>query len=228
MGTQLRSESAIDTPRARAVDVKLAVVVIPVSDVDRAKRFYGGLGWRLDADFAAGDDWRVIQFTPPGSGCSVIFGKNVTAAVPGSAQGLYLVVSDIGAARDELLGRGVEVSEVFHAGDGHAGTDEPYLFGRLRAHGPDPEHRSYRSYASFRDPDGNGWLFQEVTARLPGRVDPDDTSFTSSAELARALRRAAAAHGEHEKRTGGQHDANWPDWYAEYIVSEQAGKELPL
>ena len=145
----------------------------------------------------------MIQFTPPGSGCSVIFGKNVTAAAPGSAQGLYLIVSDIEAARDELLGRGVEISEVFHdAGGVYAGTDEPYLFGRLRVSGPDPEHRSYRSFASFSDPDGNGWLFQEVTARLPGRVDADDTTFTSSTELAAALRRAAAAHGEHEKRTG--------------------------
>ncbi len=219
--------SAIETPKARTVDMKLEVVVIPVSDVDRAKRFYGGLGWRLDADFAAGDDFRVIQFTPPGSPCSVIFGKNVTAAAPGSAQGLYLIVSDIEAARDELLGQGVEISEVFHgAGDVYAGTDEPYLFGRLRVGGPDPEHGSYRSYASFNDPDGNGWLFQEVTARLPGRVDADDTTFTSSTELAIALRRAAAAHGEHEKRIG-QHDADWPDWYAEYIVREQAGNELP-
>jgi catechol 2,3-dioxygenase-like lactoylglutathione lyase family enzyme len=132
--------------------MKFEIVVIPVSDVDRAKRFYGGLGWRLDADFAAGDDFRVIQFTPPGSPCSVIFGKNVTAAAPGSAQGLYLIVSDIKAARDELLGRGVEVSEVFHgAGDVYVGTDEPYLFGRLRVGGPDPEHRSYRSFASFKD-----------------------------------------------------------------------------
>jgi catechol 2,3-dioxygenase-like lactoylglutathione lyase family enzyme len=225
--TQLRSETAIETPGARAVDMKLEVVVIPVSDVDRAKRFYGGLGWRLDADFAAGDDFRVIQFTPPGSPCSVIFGKNVTAAAPGSARGLYLIVSDIKAARDELLGRGVEISEVFHdAGDVHAGTDEPYLFGWLRVGGPDPDHRSYRSFASFSDPDGNGWLFQEVTARLPGRVDADDTTFTSSTELATALRRAAAAHGEHEKRIG-QRDADWPDWYADYIVREQAGKELP-
>jgi catechol 2,3-dioxygenase-like lactoylglutathione lyase family enzyme len=207
-------------------DMKLEVVVIPVSDVDRAKHFYGGLGWRLDADFAAGDDFRVIQFTPPGSGCSVIFGKNVTAAAPGSAQGLYLIVSDIKAARDELLGRGIEISEVFHdGGDVHAGKDEPYLFGRLRVSGPDPEHRSYRSFASFRDPDGNGWLFQGVTARLPGRVDAD-TTFTSSTELATALRRAAAAHGEHEKRIG-KHDEDWPDWYAEYIVREQAGKPPP-
>ena len=183
--TQVRSETAIEAPRARRVDMKLEVVVIPVSDVDRAKRFYSNLGWRLDADFATGDDWRVIQFTPPGSGCSVIFGKNVTAAAPGSAQGLYLVVSDIKDARDELLRRGVGISEVFHdAGDEHAGADEPYLFGRLRVSGPDPDHRSYRSYASFSDPDGNKWLLQEVTVRLPGRVDADDTTFTSSAELA--------------------------------------------
>jgi hypothetical protein len=169
----------------------------------------------------------VIQFTPPGSGCSVIFGKNVTAAAPGSAQGLYLIVSDIRNARDELLRRGVGISEVFHdAGDVHAGADEPYLFGRLRVSGPDPDHRSYRSYASFSDPDGNGWFLQEVTVRLPGRVDAGATTFTSSAELAAALRRAAAAHGEHEKRTG-QHDADWPDWYAEYMAAEQAGKPLP-
>jgi catechol 2,3-dioxygenase-like lactoylglutathione lyase family enzyme len=208
--------------------MKLEVVVIPVSDVDRAKRFYDGLGWRLDADFAAGDDFRVIQFTPPGSECSVSFGMNVTAAAPGSAQGLYLIVSDIEAARNELLGHGVEVSGLFHdAGDAHAGTDEPYLFGRLRVRGPDPEHRSYRSYASFSDPDGNGWLLQEVTARLPGRVDAANTTFSSSTELAAALRRAAAAHGEHEKRTG-RHDAEWPDWYAAYMTAERAGKELPL
>ena len=219
--------TASETATARGVDMKFEIVVIPVSDVDRAKRFYGGLGWRLDADFAAGDDWRVIQFTPPGSGASVIFGKNVTAAAPGSAQGLYLIVSDIKAARDELLARGVEVGEIFHGGgDVHAGPDEPYLFGRLRVSGPDPERGSYRSFASFKDPDGNGWLFQEVTARLPGRVDANDTAFTSSTELAAALRRAAAAHGEHEKRTGG-HDENWPDWYADYIVREQAGKPLP-
>ena len=226
--TQLRRETATETPRARTVDMKLEVVVIPVSDVDRAKRFYGGLGWRLDADFAAGKTtsaWSSSRRLAPA--CSVIFGKNVTAAAPGSAQGLYLIVSDIEAARDELLGRGVEISEVFHdAGGVHAGTDEPYLFGRLRVSGPDPEHRSYRSFASFSDPDGNGWLFQEVTVRLPGRVDADDTTFTSPTELARALRRAEAAHGEHEKRTG-QRDADWPDWYAQYIVREQAGKQLP-
>lgn len=151
-------------------DMKLEIVVIPVSDVARAKEFYGRLGWRLDAEFASGDDYRVIQFTPPGSGCSVIFGKNVTAAAPGSAQGLYLIVSDIEAARDKLLGRGVPISEVFHDASGvYAGPDEPYLFGRLRVSGPDPERRSYRSFASFSDPDGNGWLLQEITTRLPGR-----------------------------------------------------------
>ncbi len=224
--TQPRRETATEAARAKAVDMKLEVVVIPVSDVDRAKEFYAKLGWRLDADYASGDDYRVIQFTPPGSGSSVIFGKNVTAAAPGSAQGLYLIVSDIEAARKDLLARGVKVSEAFHdAGGVYLGKDEPYLFGRLRVGGLDPEHRSYRSFASFSDPDGNGWLFQEVTTRLPGRVETD-TTFASSAELASALRRAATAHGEHEKRTGG-HDANWPDWYAEYVVREQAGLELP-
>ena len=210
-----------------AIDMKLEIVVLGVSDVDRAKAFYENLGWRLDADFAAGDDWRVIQFTPPGSGCSVIFGKNVTAAAPGSAKGLYLIVSDIDAARKELLGRGVQVSEVFHAaGSVHAGADEPYLFGRHRVSGPDAEHGSYRSFASFSDPDGNGWLFQEVTMRLPGRIDSATTSFASASDLASALRRAAAAHGQHEARKG-QADKNWPDWYAEYMVREQSGKDLP-
>ena len=223
---EVRSNDARDASVAR-VDMKLEVVVIPVSDVDRAKEFYAKLGWRLDADFAHGDDWRVIQFTPPGSGCSVIFGKNVTAAAPGSAQGLYLIVSDIEAARDELLRRGVEISKVFRgAEDVYAGTDEPYLFGRVRVSGPDPEHRSYRSFASFSDPDGNGWLFQELTTRLPGRIDSATTTFVSANDLASTLRRAEAAHGEHEKRTG-QRDANWPDWYAAYMMAEQAGTEPP-
>ena len=211
---------------AERVDMKLEVVVIPVSDIDRSKQFYTSLGWRLDADFASGEEWRVIQFTPPGSECSVIFGKNVTAAAPGSAQGLYLVVSDIKAAREELRRRGVAVSEVFHAGSEHAGIDEPYLFGRLRVNGRDGEHRSYYSFASFSDPDGNGWLFQEVTTRLAGRIDSTTTNFASATDLASALRRAEAAHGEHEKRTG-QRDANWPDWYAGYMVAEQTGGELP-
>jgi len=225
--TEMRREADVKPSKSRGIDLKLEIVVIPVSDVDRAKTFYAGLGWRLDADYASGDDYRVIQFTPPGSSCSVIFGKNVTAAAPGSAQGLYLIVSDLEAARNELLGRGVEVSEPFHdAGDVYVGPDQPYLFGRVRVSGPDPEHRSYRSFASFSDPDGNGWLFQEITARLPGRIDAADTTFTSQTELAAALRRAAAAHGEHETRTGA-HDENWADWYADHIVREQAGKPLP-
>jgi catechol 2,3-dioxygenase-like lactoylglutathione lyase family enzyme len=214
-------------PSVAPVDMKFEIVVIPVSDVDRAKEFYAKLGWRLDADFDNGKDFRVIQFTPPGSGCSIIFGKNVTAAAPGSAQGLYLIVSDIEAARKQLLDRGVQITEVFHDAAGvHSGADEPYLFGRLRVSGPDPEHRSYRSFASFHDPDGNGWLFQEITARLPGRIDPAVTTFASANDLASALRRAEAAHGEHEKRIGAR-DANWPDWYAKYMAAEQAGTELP-
>jgi catechol 2,3-dioxygenase-like lactoylglutathione lyase family enzyme len=223
------AQSTQTAPGAGAkADMKFEIVVIPVSDVDRAKAFYGRLGWRLDADFASGTDYRVVQFTPPGSGCSVIFGKNVTAAAPGSAQDLYLIVSDIKAARDDLLGRGVEVSEVFHgAADAYSGKDQPYLFGRIRVGGSDPEHRSYRSFASFSDPDGNGWLLQEITARLPGRIDSTSTSFASARDLASAFRRAEAAHGEHEKRMGGQRDANWFDWYAAYMVAEQTGAELP-
>jgi catechol 2,3-dioxygenase-like lactoylglutathione lyase family enzyme len=220
-GTQRKLEA-----RAATGDMKFEIVVIPVSDVDRAKEFYARLGWRLDADFASGDDYRVVQFTPPGSGCSVIFGKNVTGAAPGSAQGLYLIVSDIEAARNELLGRGVKISEVFHGAGVYAGTDQPYLFGRVRVSGPDPQHASYRSFASFNDPDGNGWLFQEITTRLPGRIDPATTTFASANDLASAMRRAEAAHGQHEKRIGAA-DPNWPDWYAAYMAAEQAGTELP-
>jgi catechol 2,3-dioxygenase-like lactoylglutathione lyase family enzyme len=215
----------IDT-RVAPVDMKFEIVVIPVSDVDRAKEFYAKLGWRLDADYDDGKGYRVVQFTPPGSGCSVIFGRNVTAAAPGSVEGLYLVVSDIEAARKAMLDRGVQISEVFHNDGVYAGTDEAYLFGRVRVSGPDPDRRSYRSFASFRDPDGNGWLFQEITARLAGRIDPAITTFASANDLANAMRRAEAAHGEHEKRIG-QADPNWPDWYANYIAAEQAGTELP-
>jgi len=215
----------IDTGVA-PVDMKFETVVIPVSDVDRAKQFYAKLGWRLDADFDNGKDFRIIQFTPPGSGCSVIFGKNITPAAPGSAQGLYLIVSDIQAVRKELLNRGVQISEVFHNEGVYTGTDEPFLFGRVRVSGPDPEHHSYRSFASFKDPDGNGWLFQEITTRLPGRIDSAATTYASASDLANAMRRASAAHGEHEKRIGAA-DPNWPDWYATYMVAEQAGTELP-
>ena len=226
---EIRSSAPTSDASVARFDMKFEIVVIPVSDVDRAKEFYGEkLGWRLDADYDNGKDFRVIQFTPPGSGCSVIFGKNVTAAAPGSTQGLYLIVSDIEAARKELLGRGIQISQVFHdAGGVYAGTDEPYLFGQIRISGPDPEHRSYRSFASFQDPDGNGWLFQEITTRLAGRIDSTTTSFASMNDLASAFRRAEAAHGQHEKRMGGQRDENWPDWYAAYMVAEQAGTELP-
>ena len=209
------------------VDMKFEIVVIPVSDPDRAKKFYAGLGWRLDADYDDGKGFRVMQFTPPGSGCSVIFGKNVTAAAPGSAQGLYLIVSDIEAARKELLGRGVEVSETFHNAGVYAGPDEPYLFGRVRVSGPDPERGSYRSFASFRDPDGNGWLFQEVTKRLEGRIDPATTTFASVSDLASAFRRAEHAHGAYETKLGKGRDENWADWYAAYMVAEQSGAKLP-
>ncbi len=209
------------------VDTKFEIVVIPVSDADRAKQFYAKLGWRLDADYDNGSDFRVIQFTPPGSGCSIIFGKNVTGAAPGSVQGLYLIVSDLAAARDEFLRRGVQVSDIFHGGTNvYSGPDEPYIFGSIRVSGPDPEHRSYRSFASFKDPDGNGWIFQEITSRLPGRV-AGNTTYASMNDLVQALKRAAAAHGEHEARTGGERDENWPEWYAEYMVREQSGEELP-
>lgn len=203
---------------AGVADLKLEVVVIPVSNVDRAKQFYGNLGWRLDGDFVAGDEFRGVQFTPPGSPTSIHFGKGITSAEPGSARGLYLVVSDIAAARAELVGRGVQVSDVFH----RAGPGKPVISG------PDPERRSYSTFATFSDPDGNEWLLQEVTTRFPGRIDSNTTSFASASDLASAFRRASAAHGEHEARNGGQRDENWPDWYAEYMVAEQAGKPLPL
>jgi catechol 2,3-dioxygenase-like lactoylglutathione lyase family enzyme len=206
------------------LDEKLEVVVIPVSDVDRAKEFYGSLGWRLDADRAAGDTFRIVQFTPPGSDCSIQFGTGITSAAPGSAQDLYLIVSDIEAARAELAARGVKVSEAFHEGAPGARFHHDGAQGRVS--GPAPEHASYGSFAAFSDPDGNGWLVQEITTRLPGRIDPAATSFGSASELADAMRRASAAHGEHEKRIG-QADANWPDWYARYMVAEQAGTELP-
>jgi catechol 2,3-dioxygenase-like lactoylglutathione lyase family enzyme len=209
------------------VDLKFEVVVIPVSDVDCAKEFYASLGWRLDIDSGNSRDYRIVQFTPPGSACSIIFGKNVTAAVPGSVQGLYLIVSDIAAARKELLALGVEISDAFHGDAGvYDGPDEPFLFGRRRVSGLDPDHRSYRSYASFHDPDGNVWLLQEVTTRLPGHMDPTTTNFASVNDLAGALQRAAAAHGQFEERIG-RADENWPYWYAEYMVREQTGEKLP-
>src|SRR5215469_7045899 len=192
------------------VDMKVEVIVIPVSDVDRATEFYRKLGWRQDVTPPGSG---VVQFTPPGSACSVQFGKPLTSAAPGSGKG-YLIVSDIEAARRALVDGGIEVGEIFHIG-----PNGP-------ASGPDPEHRSYRSRASFSDPDGNTWLLQEITTRLPGRIDSGVTSFGSANDLGSALQRAARAHGEHEKRIGAA-DPNWPDWYAKYMAAEQAGTELP-
>jgi catechol 2,3-dioxygenase-like lactoylglutathione lyase family enzyme len=205
-------------PSVTTVDMKLEVVVISVANVDRAKRFYSNLGWRLDGDFVVGAAFRGVQFTPPGSSCSIHFGIGLTSAVPGSARSLYLVVSDIEAARAELVNRGVDVSEVFH-------RDGP---GKPAVGGPHPARASYFSYCTFSDPDGNEWLLQEVTTRFPGRIDSTATSFASPSDLASAMRRASVAHGEHEKRTDGKRHENWPDWYAEYMVAEQAGKALPL
>jgi len=213
-----------DATRGASVDLKLEVVVIPVSDVDRAKEFYGRLGWRFDADFRFDNGFRIVQFTPPGSGCSIQFGTNITPSASGSTQDLYLVVSDIEAAHDELVARGVKVSGVFHPGTPGAQFQTDSTSGRVSGRAPD--HATYGSFATFSDSDGNGWLLQEVTTRLAGRVDPAATSFASVSDLASALRRASTAHGEHEKRIG-KADPNWPDWYAAYMVAEQAGTELP-
>jgi catechol 2,3-dioxygenase-like lactoylglutathione lyase family enzyme len=217
---------------ATQVDLKFEAVVIPVADADRAKKFYSNLGWRLDADFPFDNGFRVVQFTPPGSGCSVQFGAKITPAAPGSAHGLYLIVSDIEAARNQLISRGAPVSEVFHSAtpgaqfesDGAASRDSGLAPNRVN--GPAPNHASYSSFATFSDPDGNTWLLQEVTSRLPGRVDSATTSFASASDLAGALRRAEAAHGEHEKRIG-HANPSWPEWYSSYIVAEQSGKSLP-
>ncbi len=199
------------------MDFKLEVVVIPVSDVDKAKAFYQALGWRLDADFPLSEGFRVVQLTPPGSPCSIIFGSGVTAAAPGSADGPQLVVSDVAAARDELVSRGAVVSEVFHdpVGFHHAGTAE-------RVPGPAPDHKSYGSWVSFADPDGNRWFVQEVTTRLPGRVTAAPAAYESAADLAAALRRAEAAHGEFEQKLG-HADPDWPNWYAQYMLDERLG-----
>ena len=222
--TQEHSGEAAGTAGVKNADLKLEVVVIPVSDADRAKEFYGRLGWRLDADFPFDNGFRVVQFTPPGSGCSVQFGTKITSAAPGSAQGLYLVVSDIAAARDQLAARGAKVSDVFHPGAPGAQFEPGGGSGRVS--GPAADGQSYSSFATFSDPDGNTWLLQEITTRLPGRVDAAVTSFASVADLSAAMRQASVAHGEHEKRIG-QADENWPDWYAAYMVAAQAGTELP-
>jgi catechol 2,3-dioxygenase-like lactoylglutathione lyase family enzyme len=206
------------------VDMKLEVDVISVSDVDRSKEFYERLGWRLDDDVAPLDGLRLVQFTPPGSGTSIRFGQGLTTAAPGSAEG-GLIVSDIEAAHDELVGRGIEVSDIWHG---------PPFPVEARQPGPDPERTSYGSFCSFTDPDSNTWLVQEVTTRLPGRIDAAETAFASTADLTSALRRAEAAHVEYQKRTERSHlfhrsgqDENWPAWYAAYMVAEQAGTDLP-
>ena len=207
------------------LDLKLEVVVIPVADAERAKAFYAGLGWRLDADFSFDNGVRIVQFTPPGSPASIQFGVGITSAEPGSAENLYLIVSDIQAARDQLIARGAQVSEAFHPGSPGAQFDPRAASDQLG--GPDPERATYGSFASFSDPDGNRWLMQEVTTRLPGRVDAAETTFASISDLAGAMRRAESAHGEHEQRTG-ERDENWPDWYARYMIAEQHGDELPI
>jgi len=205
-------------------DLKLEVVVIPVSDADRSKAYYANLGWRLDADFAFDNGFRVVQLTPPGSGTSVQFGTKISTAAPGSAEGLYLVVSDVSSARDELAARGADISEVFHP-SAPGGQFEP-AGGDARAAGMEQDRASYGSFATLRDPDGNTWLLQEVTTRLPGRIDADGTSYASIADLASAMRRASVAHGQHEARIG-KADEDWPDWYATYMVAEQSGAQLP-
>ncbi len=213
------------TIESPAIDMKLEVLVLPVSDIDRAKDFYVRLGWREDADVSTPDGFRLVQLTPPGSGCSVQFGTSMTSAPPGSAQSVHLVVHDIEAVHDRLAAGGFPVTGVFHCESGFACRfSADATPGRVS--GRAPADASYSSFMSLTDPDGNSWLFQEVTSRLPGRVDPAATAFASAADLASAMRRAAAAHGEHEKRTG-HGDADWPDWYAEYMVREQAGEALP-
>lgn len=218
---EARSDASTDGRGDRRLDMKLEVVVLPVSDVDRAKAFYADtLGWRVDADLPVGDDFRVVQLTPPGSQASIIFGTGVSSAKPGSAEGLHLVVDDIEATHAELVAHGVE-AEIFHDAGGifhHAGVEG-------REPGPDPQRRSYGSFASFSDPDGNGWVLQEIGARLPGRVT-QATTYTSTSDLEQALMRAAAAHGKHEELTG-EADEQWPAWYADYMVRERAGEELP-
>ena len=213
--TQKSNELVTQAPSAAKVDLKLEVVIIPVSDVDRSKRFYGGLRWRLDADFAFDNGFRIVQFTPPGSGCSVQFGTNITSAAPGSAQGLYLIVSEIEAARDELVVRGAKVSEVFHAGTPGAQFQRDGTSGRLR--GPAPDGASYRTFASFNDPDGNGWLLQEIKARLPGR----GLSNSDIATLTELLREAEEHHGKYEATAPKHH---WSGWYAAYIVARERGR----
>ena len=224
MSSASDTTTTTDTVSVATPDLKLEVVVIPVADVDRAKAFYERLNWRLDADFAFDNGFRVVQFTPPGSSASIQFGSKITTAAPGSARGLYLIVSDIQAARDEFAQLGIEIGQIFHPGAPGAQFTQDEAD---RVEGLAGERESYGSFATFDDPDGNRWLLQEVTVRFPGRIDEAETLFASVADLANAMRRASVAHGEHEKRQGGEYDTNWPDWYAAYMVAEQGGKELP-
>src|SRR3954451_4812289 len=218
------SGGASGAQKARRVDLKFEALAIPVAEVDRAKKFYGGLGWRLDADFPFDNGVRIVQFTPPGSGCSIQFGTKLTSAAPGSAQGLFLVVTDIEAAHDAIAAAGVKVSEVFHSGVPGAHYQNEY--GSNRIMGPAEGNASYSSFVTFSDVDGNEWLLQEVTERFPGRLDASSTTYASLADLEAALVRASTAHGEHETRNGGARDDNWPSWYAAYLVAEQAGTDL--
>ena len=217
MSADHQGEKVDDASAFPRVDMKLEVVLIPVADVGRSKRFYAKLGWRLDADFVVGESFRVVQFTPPGSPTSIHFGTGLSTAKPGSASGMFLVVTDIEAARTELTGHGAQVGEIFH----RSGPGQP------AERGLHPERQSYTSYATFNDPDGNEWLLQEVRNRIPGRVNGNSTSYASAADIAGAMRRASEAHGEYEKRVGGRHDETWPDWYAAYMVAEQTGQSLP-
>jgi catechol 2,3-dioxygenase-like lactoylglutathione lyase family enzyme len=219
---EIRTNDAAAGASVAKADMKLEVVVIPVSDVERAKEFYSRLGWRLDADRSVGSSFRLVQFTPPGSGSSIQFGISLTSAAPGSAHAMLLAVSDIEVARNELIARGVDASEVFHC---DAGTACRFPGVGIRINGPHPERLSYSSFVSFFDPDGNSWLLQEVSQRLSGRVT-GNTAYTSAHDLAQAMIRAAKAHGQHEARTG-KVDPNWLDWFAEYMVREQSGEELP-
>jgi len=224
MSTVLEDAETAARPAASGmIDMKLEVIVLPVSDVNRAATFYRELGWRVDADIATDQGGRILQFTPPGSPCSILIGTGLTPSAPGTAQFIHLIVSDIEAARAELISKGVDASEVFHDAAGGYNRFDP----AVRASGPDPERRSYASFVTFSDPDGNGWILQEITNRFPGRLDPDVTSFASVRDVADALRRASVAHGEHEKRIGAA-DPNWADWYAAYMVAEQAGSPLPV
>jgi catechol 2,3-dioxygenase-like lactoylglutathione lyase family enzyme len=224
MATTDVTSAAESASEPSVVDLKLEVVVIPVADVDRSKAFYQHLGWRLDADFAFDNGFRVVQLTPPGSGASVQFGSKITTATPGTAQGMYLVVSDIAAARADLAGRGADITDVFHPSAPGGQFEAAARDGRIE--GLDDQRSSYGSFAVLRDPDGNAWLLQEVTTRLPNRVDPSATTYASTADLADAMRRASVAHGQHEARIGAA-DPNWPDWYAAYMVAEEAGTPLP-